>query len=107
MRKDLVVLSMDFIWTLVLGVMGELACFMGLKLRIAEMILLAMDCRVAMAIPRQFNVALTSMASLQSTQSGNVAHVYSSSHIPLVFMKDVEESIQQARRLSFKERGWD
>ena len=43
MSNALVVRSIDLIWTLLLGVMGEFACFNGLKFRIAEMILLAID----------------------------------------------------------------
>ena len=62
--KDLVVLSMDLICTLALGVIGELICFKGLKLRMAEMILLDMLERVRIVIPKQFRVALTMIGSL-------------------------------------------
>ena len=64
MSKALVVRSIDLIWTLVLGVMGELACFNGLKFRIAETILLAIDWRVRRRVPRQLRVALMRTASL-------------------------------------------
>lgn len=60
----LVVRSIDLIWTLVFGVMGELACLNGLKFIIAEIILLAMDWRVRSRVPRQFRVALMITASL-------------------------------------------
>lgn len=40
--RALVVLSIDFTCTLILGVIGELTCFKGLKLSIAEMILFEM-----------------------------------------------------------------
>lgn len=62
----LVVRSIDLIWTLTLGVMGELACFIGLKVKIAEMILLAMDWRVRRSVPRQLRVALIRTASLEA-----------------------------------------
>ena len=59
MSNALVVRSIDLTWTLAFGVMGELACFIGLKFKIAEMILLAMDWRVRRSVPRQLRVALT------------------------------------------------
>lgn len=55
---------------------GELAGFNGLNLRMAEMILLAMDCRVLRRIPRQFKVASTRIASLQPTDQGFDLVVY-------------------------------
>ncbi len=58
------VLSIDFICTLILGVIGELTCFMGLKLSMAATILFEMDCRVLIRTPRQFRVALTKRALL-------------------------------------------
>ena len=64
MSNALVVRSIDLIWTLALGVMGELACFIGLKLRIADMILLGMDWRVRRRVLRQLRVALMRTASL-------------------------------------------
>ena len=64
MSNALVVRSIDLIWTLVLEVMGALACFNGLKFRIAEMILWAMDGRVRRSVPRQLRVALMRTASL-------------------------------------------
>ncbi len=44
--------------------MGELACFIGLKLKIAERILFEIDWRVRRSVPRQFSVALINTASL-------------------------------------------
>ena len=64
MSNALVVRSIDLIWTLLLGVMGEFACFNGLKFRIAEMILLAIDWRVRRSMLRQLRVALMRTASL-------------------------------------------
>ena len=64
MSKVLVVLSMDLIWTFVWGLIDELACFMGLKLRIADRILFAIDWRLRSREPRQLRVALTNTASL-------------------------------------------
>lgn len=60
----LVVLSIDLICTLAVGLIGELACFIGLKLSIAESILFAIDCRVRNKLPKQFNVAVIKTASL-------------------------------------------
>lgn len=65
MKNALVVRSIDLICTRALGVMGELACFIGLKFKIAEMILLAVDWRVRRSVPRQLRVALMSTASLE------------------------------------------
>lgn len=65
MSNALVVRSIDLIWTRTLGVMGELACFIGLKFRTAEMILLAMDWRVRRRVPKQLSVALMRTASLK------------------------------------------
>ena len=65
MSNALVVRSIDLIWTRTLGLMGELACFMGLKFRTAEMILLAMDWRVRRSVPKQLRVALMRTASLE------------------------------------------
>lgn len=66
MSNALVVRSIDLIWTLTLAVMGELTCFIGLKFKIAEMILLAVDWRVRRSVPRQLRVALTRTASLEA-----------------------------------------
>jgi hypothetical protein len=62
--RALVVLSMDFTITRSLGVIGEFACFRGLKLRIVEMILLATAGRVRMRTARQFIVASMRIGSL-------------------------------------------
>jgi hypothetical protein len=65
MSSALVVRSMDLIWTLAFGVMGEFTCLSGLKFKIADMILLEMDWRVRSSMPRQFRVASTNTASLE------------------------------------------
>ena len=62
----LVVRSMDLIWTLALGLMGKSTCFIGLKFKTAEMILLAMDWRVRRSVPRQLRDALIRTASLEA-----------------------------------------
>lgn len=64
MSNAFAVRSIDFMMTLSFGVMGELACLSGLKFKVALRILLAIDGRVRMSIPRQLSVALTSRASL-------------------------------------------
>jgi hypothetical protein len=46
------------------GVIGELASFKGLKVKMAFRILLAIGGRARMSIEREFNVASTSTASL-------------------------------------------
>ena len=66
MSNALVVRSIDLAWTLALEVIGDLACFIGLKFNIAERILLEMDGRVRRRMPRQFRVALTRTASLEA-----------------------------------------
>lgn len=58
------VLSIDFTCTLILGVIGEITCFMGLKLSMAATILFEIDCRVLIRTPRQFRVAFTKRALL-------------------------------------------
>lgn len=61
-----VVFSMDLTITRVLGVIGELASFNGLKLRTALRILLAVPGRLRIKMDRQFKVASTSNTSLSS-----------------------------------------
>ena len=60
----LVVLSIDLICNSIFGVIGELARLRGLKLRMAETILLAMEGRVRIKVGRQFKVAVTRATSL-------------------------------------------
>ena len=62
----LVVRSMDLTWTLSPGLICGLACLKGLKFRIADRILFAMDWRVRSRVPRQLRVASTSRASLST-----------------------------------------
>lgn len=78
-NSALVVLSIDLIKTLSFGVIGELACFRGLKFKMAERTLLAMEGRARMRRPRQLSVELTSTASLKyissiSLPSGRLTH---------------------------------
>jgi hypothetical protein len=64
-NSDLVVFSIDFTITRSLGViLGELACFRGLKFRITFKILLAIWGRERMRMEREFRVASTRTASL-------------------------------------------
>lgn len=64
MSNAFVVRSIDLMMTLSFGVIGELACLSGLKFKTALRILLAIDGRDRMSIPRQLRVALTNTASL-------------------------------------------
>jgi hypothetical protein len=64
MSKDLVVFSMDLTMTRSLGVIGELACFRGLKFRMTFKILLAIWGRARIKMEREFRVASTRTASL-------------------------------------------
>ena len=64
MSNARVVLSIDLIWTLALVLMDGLAFFIGLKFRMADRILFAMDWRVRTRAPRQLRVALIIIASL-------------------------------------------
>ena len=61
----LAVRSIDLIWTFSFAPIGEFACLSGLKFKIAERILLAIDWRVRSRIARQLSVAFTRTASLQ------------------------------------------
>lgn len=62
--NDLVVFSMDLTITRSLGVIGELACFNGLKFRMTFKILFAICGRARIRMEREFRVASTSTASL-------------------------------------------
>lgn len=75
MSNALVVLSIALIWTLALGLMGELACFIGLKLRMADRILFAIDWRARSRLPKQFRVAVINTASLPSQYQNNLLRV--------------------------------
>jgi len=63
--RDLVVFSMDLTITRSLGVMGELACFRGLKFKITVKILFAILGRARIRMEREFKVASTRTASLR------------------------------------------
>ena len=97
---------MALIWTLAFGFIGELACLSGLKLRITDMILLDMDWRVRKSVPRQFKVAVMNRASLETEYSGMVFTTTTGAYLPVVFLEDVEESVQQPRCLRFQLRWW-
>lgn len=95
--SDLVVLSIDFTMTRIFGVMGELACFKGLKFRMAETILFATAGRVRMRRERELSVASTSTASLP----GRYQHMvplksYSTdTSIPCTLVEDVKQSVEE------------
>jgi len=59
-----VVRSMDLIMTRVFGVIGVLESLRGLKLRIVLVILLEIEARVRIRLPKELSVAVTSKASL-------------------------------------------
>lgn len=94
-----VVLSMDPIMTMILGVIGEFPCFIGLKLMTADIILDAIGGRVRMRTARQLRVASTTMGSLDKLagemgEGGNV--------LRRVFLKDTQESVEQCRCFGLK-----
>lgn len=66
MRSILVVFSIDLIITRLFEVMGEFACFNGLKFKMAFKILLAVWGRVRMRVDREFKVASIRTASLNA-----------------------------------------
>ena len=97
---------MALIWTLAFGFIGELACLSGLKFRITDMILLEMDWRVRKSVPRQFKVAVIDRASLDTEYSGMVSTTTTGLYLPVLFLEDIEESVQQPRCLGFQLRWW-
>lgn len=68
MHSILVVFSRDLMMTFILGVMGVVASFNGLKLSIAFNILLDVMGLIRMRIDNVFRVASTIRTSLQSKQ---------------------------------------
>lgn len=68
-----VVRSMDFMMTLFLGVMGELASLSGLKLKMLVKILFAAIGRRCISIPRVFSVAVITSPSLFLVRGAIVA----------------------------------
>ena len=100
-----VVLSIDLIWNLDVGVMGEFARLRGLKLRIADRILFAMEWRERIRIGRQLRVAVMSTGSLRREPSGWQGTMVLR-NIPCVLLQDIEQSVQQTRGLRFKFRWW-
>jgi len=64
MSNDLVVFSMDLTITRSLGVIGELACFRGLKFKITFKMRFATCGRARIRIERVFKVASIKIASL-------------------------------------------
>jgi len=89
----LVVRSIDLIWTLALGLIGELACLNGLKFRIAERILLAIDWRVRRRVPRQLRVALTKTASLEVWYQALSSTTTILGYVPGFLLEDVEKPV--------------
>lgn len=85
MSSILVVFSIDFITTRVLGVMGELACFKGLKFRMAFRILLEVWGRERMTMDREFMVASIERASLCGLV---VRTCYASIDVPRILVED-------------------
>ncbi len=63
-----VVFSIDLMSTLVLGVIGELASFRGLKLRTVFKILFEVPGRVRIKTERELRVASTRRASLKENK---------------------------------------
>lgn len=68
------------------------------------MILLEMDWRVRKSVPRQFKVAVINRASLETEYSGMVSTTTTGAYIPVLFLEDIEESVQQPRCLGFQLR---
>lgn len=87
---------------MVLGDITPLAGFSGLKLRTAVTILLAIMGRLRTRVVRQFRVALTSTASLVTKVRQRWDYCLDT--IPIIFVEDVQETIEQARRFSFEFR---
>ena len=97
--NDLVVFSMDLTITRSLGVIGELACFRGLKFRITVKILFAMWGRARIKIEREFRVASTSTASLLLlAEQVNIEE----NNRPDAVLEDAQHSIQQTGGFGFE-----
>jgi hypothetical protein len=73
MSKDLVVFSIDLTMTRSFGVIGEFACFRGLKFRITFKILFARWERARIRAEREFKVASTKTASLRELVGGSAS----------------------------------
>jgi hypothetical protein len=86
----LVVFSIDLTMTRILGVMGELACFRGLKFKMTFKILLAIWGRARIRMEREFRVASTSTASLFLSVSGTQRAI---AYGPDVFLKYCQHSV--------------
>jgi hypothetical protein len=67
--KARVVLTIDFITTWVVAVIGEFASFSGFELRTLANILLATGGRRCMSMPKLFSTDVTSNASLSRVRS--------------------------------------
>jgi len=105
-RKHMAVRVMDLISTLFLAVIGVCACarLKGLKLRTAEMILLAMDALLLTSDDRLFNVAVTISASLQARSATSVHCHVRLPAAPAVVLNHAEQAIQQTRSLCLQIR---
>lgn len=93
------VFSMDLTITRNLGVMGELACFKGLKFRITFKMRFATCERALITMERVFKVASIKIASLYLSVSEETGWVL---HLPRAFLKDTQHPVQQSGGLCFK-----
>jgi hypothetical protein len=105
-----VVFSRDFTSTLVLGVMGELASFSGLKFRTALRMRLDVFGRVRMRTERQFKVASTSKASLSQLddvlvpgRTQDIAHLLLSCSAPSILSR---RPVASASNCLGSNKGW-
>lgn len=92
---------MDLTRTRILGVMGELASFSGLKLNTAPRILFVVVGRVRTMMARAFSVASTVKTSLRGGRDGLAVTLSSPgvSFLPAVLLQAVEHPVEQARSL--------
>lgn len=103
-----VVFSNDFTRTLVFGVMGELASFSGLKLRIVFRIRLDVAGLFRIRIERVFSVASTIIASLRITLLvGGYGKVFRRIFLPAVLLQYREHSVQESRGFSLELGGFE
>lgn len=99
MSSCLVVFSIDLIITRLFEVMGEFACFKGLKFKMALRILLAVWGRVRMRMEREFKVASIRTASLRVLVEKEDA---AESYIPRIFVEYCQQPVKQPRCFGLK-----
>lgn len=99
MSSILVVFSIDLIITRLFEVMGEFACFKGLKFKMAFKILLAVWGRVRMRMEREFRVASIRTASLCVLVEKEATI---GAYIPRIFKEYCQHPVKQARCFSLK-----